>query len=290
MADGIRFGTEPPGRQSTDARAVLKHWTLQEAFPWLAFAAIAMIGLAMQFRGITGAFLGDDFSHLDLISRIDGQSRLWSWTLARFHEPLGNGTFAYRPLAFASFALDWAAYHDDAAGWRITSLILFSVNAILAGAIVARWLKGQSSHAMLGGVVAGSAMFTYPFAGEISYWLAGRFDLLACLFTLLFLRALPLGRRSSPGQHLWRIAFLVCALLSKESAIPLPFDRNTACVRLRGRWLRGWTIRFPSRRETGGGRNVAGLDDLGRVPVMENLAVRFTDEGVSLSVVGDGLR
>ena len=201
---------------------MLRHWTDTKALPWLAFAAIAIIGMAMQFRGVTGAFLGDDFSHLDLISRIDGQSRLWSWTLARFYEPLGNGTFAYRPITFASFALDWIVYRDNAAGWRITSLALYSANAILAGAIVTRWLKGQSSHALLGGVVAGCALFAYPFAGEVSYWLAGRFDLLACLFTLLFLLVLPLGQRSSPGQHLMRIGFLVCALLSKESAIPLP--------------------------------------------------------------------
>jgi hypothetical protein len=181
-----------------------------------------MVGSALHLRGIGGAFLADDFSHLDVISRFSDQSRLWSWTLARFYEPLGNGTFAYRPLAFATYALDWVAYRNDAAGWRLTSFALFSANATAAGLLVARWLKGRSPHAVPAGIVAGCALFTYPFAGEISYWLAGRFDLLACLFTLLFLLALPLYRRSTPGQHLLRIAFLLGALFSKESAIPLP--------------------------------------------------------------------
>jgi uncharacterized membrane protein YozB (DUF420 family) len=191
-------------------------------FPWLALAAIAAIGMALQWTGIAGAFLGDDFSHLDVISRLAGQSGLWSWTLARFYEPLGNGTFAYRPLAFATYVLDWLAHRDNAAGWRITSLVLFSLNALAAGTLAGRWLRGRSPRAVLGGMVGGSMLFAYPFAGEVSYWLAGRFDLLACLFSLLFLLALPLFRRSTPGQHLWRLGFLLCALLSKESAVPLP--------------------------------------------------------------------
>jgi hypothetical protein len=200
----------------------LKPWTSRRLLPWFAFAVVAAVGSALQLRGIGGAFLADDFSHLDIIARVSDQSRLWSWTIARFYEPLGNGTFAYRPLVFASYALDWVAYRNEAAGWRITSLALFSANAIAAGSLVARWLKVRSSHAVPAGIVGGSALFAYPFAGEISYWLAGRFDLLACLFTLLFLLALPLYRRSTPGQHLLRIAFLLGALLSKESAIPLP--------------------------------------------------------------------
>jgi hypothetical protein len=200
----------------------LKPWTSRRLLPWFAFAVVATVGSALQLRGIGGAFLADDFSHLDVISRFADQSRLLSWTVARFYEPLGNGTFAYRPLAFATYALDWAAYRNDAAGWRITSFALFSVNAIAAGFLVARWLKGRSPHAVPAGIIGGCALFSFPFAGEISYWLAGRFDLLACLFTLLFLLALPLYRRSTPGQHLLRIAFLLGALLSKESAIPLP--------------------------------------------------------------------
>jgi hypothetical protein len=203
-------------------RPALKPSAFPGIFPWLALAAIAAIGMALQWTGIAGAFLGDDFSHLDVISRFAGQSGLWSWTLARFHEPLGNGTFAYRPLAFATYALDWLAYRDNAAGWRITSLVLYSLNALAAGTLAGRWLRGRSPHAVLGGMVGGSMLLAYPFAGEVSYWPAGRFDLLACLFTLLFLLALPLFRRSTPRQHLWRLGWLLCALLSKESAAPLP--------------------------------------------------------------------
>jgi hypothetical protein len=195
----------------------------RKALPWLGFAGLALIGLALQLKGIDGAFLSDDFSHLDVIYRFANQGELWSWTVSRFYEPLGNGSFAYRPITFASYVLDWLAHGDSASGWRLTSICIYSINAIVAGAVVSRWLKGRSPHPALGGVVGGVILFAYPFAGEVSFWLAGRFDLLACLFSLLFLLALPLYRRSSPRQHLLRIAFLLAALLSKESALPLPF-------------------------------------------------------------------
>ena len=235
------------GRRALPQESALKHSAHAGIFPWLAFAAVAVIGMALQLTGIAGAFLGDDFSHLDVISRFDGQSKLWSWAVARFYEPLGNGTFAYRPIAFATYVLDWFAYRDHAAGWRLTSLVLYSLNALAAGTLVARWLKGRSPHAVLGGVVGGCMLFAYPFAGEISYWLAGRFDLLACLFTLLFLLALPLNRRSTPAQHLLRLGWLACALMSKESAAPLPLVATLlvfACAAAgaesgRSRFLRG---------------------------------------------------
>ena len=101
--------------------------------------------------------------------------------MERFYQPLGKGTFAYRPIAFATYGLDWLAYRGNAAGWRITSLLLYSINAVVAGTLVSRWLKGRSSQAALAGVVGGCTLFAYPFAGEISFWLAGRFDLLAAL-------------------------------------------------------------------------------------------------------------
>ncbi|HQR10052.1 MAG TPA: hypothetical protein PLW68_01890 [Casimicrobiaceae bacterium] len=191
--------------------------------PWAAFALVAMLGLALQLRGIAGGFLADDFSHLDFIYRVDGPSKMWSWTLARFYEPLGNGAFGYRPLAFLSYTLDWLAHGGDATGWRCTSLALFLLNAVAAGCLVANWLRDRTPNAKLAGAAAGCTMFAYPFAGEISFWLAGRFDLLACLFTLLFLLALPLDKPSTPRQHALRLIFLLGAFMSKESAIPLPF-------------------------------------------------------------------
>lgn len=191
----------------------------------LAFAALAMLAgaaVALQVANLGGGFLSDDLAHVAMIHGEDARSALPAWVLARFVEPLGNGTFAYRPLAFASYALDWWIWRENAAGWRATSVALFVANAVAAGALVWCWLAGHAPHARFAALLGACMLAAYPFVGEISWWLVGRFDLLACLFGLLYLIALPLDRASSPGRHALRLAFLACALWSRESAVPLP--------------------------------------------------------------------
>ncbi len=195
----------------------------RNALPLAALAATALAALALQLYNAAGSFLSDDFGHLGVIARFADRGALGAWTLERFYAPLDSGNFAYRPLAFVTYALDWLAWRDNAPGWRATNLVLYGSNALAAGMLVARWLAGRSTNAALGGVLAGCLLAAYPFAGEISYWLVGRFDLLVCLFTLLYLLALPLVARSSAREHALRIVWLLCALLSKESALPLAF-------------------------------------------------------------------
>jgi len=200
----------------------VKRLAVGSALSFAALAAIMTIALALQVNGIAGPFLSDDMAHMHLIFGFAEQSALGSWTLVRFYEPLGGGNYAYRPLTFASYVLDWLAYGENATGWRVTNLLLCALNAIAAGIVVSRWLDGRAPQAALAGALAGCMLFAYPFAGEISYWLIGRADLLVCLFTLLFFLALPLDRQSTAAQHALRIVWLLGALLSKESAIPLP--------------------------------------------------------------------
>jgi hypothetical protein len=200
----------------------VKRLAIRNALPFAALAAIAVIALALQLTGINGSFLSDDMAHMNLIFSVAERSALPSWTLARFYEPLGSGNYAYRALAFASFVVDWLAYGENATGWRVTNVLLYSLNASAAGMVVWRWLDTRAPHPALAGALAGCMLFAYPFTGEISYWLPGRADLLVCLFTLLYLLALPLDRRSTAVQQLSRFVWLLCALASKESAIPLP--------------------------------------------------------------------
>ncbi|HEX6004757.1 MAG TPA: hypothetical protein VFZ14_12245 [Burkholderiales bacterium] len=188
----------------------------------LAFAAIPLVVLLWHFAGIGGGFLSDDYSHLHVIAQNAERGTLLQWTLARFHQGLDNGNFAYRPLAFASYVLDWLVYRTTAAGWHATNLALYFVNALLAAALARRWLRADGGAARQAAFVAAAAMVAFPFAGEISFWPVGRFDLLAGLFSLLYLHALPPAGRGSLVDHGLRVLFLLCALLSKESAMPLP--------------------------------------------------------------------
>src|SRR4249920_3338160 len=90
----------------------------------LLLAATLAVVLAAHLRGIGGAFLSDDYAHLGWVHDASERGTLWSWTLSRFYLPLGSGNYAYRPLAFATYVLDWSAYGANATGWHVTNLIL----------------------------------------------------------------------------------------------------------------------------------------------------------------------
>jgi hypothetical protein len=194
-----------------------------------ALALLLLVVLALHVVGLGGDFLSDDFSHLSVIAKNDAQGTLGDWLVERFLNGLDNGNFAFRPLAFASYALDWRAYGANATGWHLTNLALYFVNALAAATLVGRWLRDAPGRAP-GALTAAAAMVAFPFAGEISFWPVGRFDLLAALFSVLYLHALPPAARARPINHAWRVVWLWCALLSKESAIPLPLIASLVCL------------------------------------------------------------
>jgi len=188
----------------------------------LLFIAAAACA-AIHLRAIGGDFLSDDFAHASWVADAQSKGELLDWLVSRFYLPLGSGNFAYRPVVFASYALDWVIYGTNAAGWHLTNLVIHLVNGalifVLAFRLAARAGIGDARFT----AVAVAALFlAIPFAGESTFWPVGRFDLLACMFSLGFLLLLL-------DDHLrlrWRrtIGALVClllALLSKESAMPM---------------------------------------------------------------------
>ena len=185
-------------------------------------AALAVVAsAALHLRGFGGAFLSDDFGHLDIIAHADRGHVLAGRLLAHFVEPLGSGNYAYRPLAFLSYAIDWRLFGAWAPGWRATSLALHFASAALVYGLVSRWALG--SLRLHGPAMLAAAMFAaFPFAGEVSFWPAGRADLLAAFFSLLFLATLDGGPRpAGAARQTVRVLMIVAALLSKESALPL---------------------------------------------------------------------
>lgn len=185
--------------------------------------ALFVATLWLLARGVGGAFLSDDFGHLHAIFAAADRGELGAWTLARFFEPLDNGNFAYRPIALASYVADWLLYGANATGWHITNLLLYGADALVAGWLVTGWLRPRAPYPLVGGAVAACALVVFPLAGEIAFWPVGRFDLLAVLFSLLCLATLtPRHTATALSLQVWRVLLLLAALLSKESAMPLP--------------------------------------------------------------------
>lgn len=137
---------------------------------------------------------------------------------------------AYHPLHLASYWLDVPWTDADPLALHATSLVLWvlAANAVLAA------MRGLG----LGPVAAALATLAYalhPVQVEAVTWAAGRKDALAALFGF---GALVFHLRAGVwnDRHAWlaRAAFL-CAVLSKTSALPLPFLFWLGDVLLRGR-------------------------------------------------------
>jgi hypothetical protein len=210
-------GNSAPVRAAADPRF---HAVIVAA---LAVAATCVLHL----RGFGGAFLSDDLTHLYFIAHMDREHLLAKWAIARFVDPLSSGDFpylqfAYRPIAFLSNAIEWRVFGTWAPGWRIANLTLHLVNIVLVYCLASRWILGRVQ--WHGCAMLPAAIFAaFPFAGEAIFWPAGRADVLAAFFSLLFLATFDRGPRpASVYRQVARVMFLLGALLSKESALPLP--------------------------------------------------------------------
>jgi protein O-mannosyl-transferase len=96
----------------------------------LLFIAVAACA-AIHLRAIGGDFLSDDFAHASWVADAQSKGELLEWLVSRLYLPLGSGNFAYRPVVFASYALDWIIYGTNAAGWHLTNLVIHLVNGVL---------------------------------------------------------------------------------------------------------------------------------------------------------------
>ncbi len=186
----------------------------------LAALAVATT-VVLHVRGFAGAFLSDDFGYLHVIAHADREQLLAKWVFTRFVEPLGAGNFAYRPIAAVTWAIDWRVFGAWAAGWRMHSLALHLANAALVYCIASRWIFGRMR--LHGAAMLPAVLFAvFPFAGETTFWPAARADVLAALFSLLFLATLDGGPRvAGVYRQAIRVTLVCAALLSKESALPL---------------------------------------------------------------------
>jgi hypothetical protein len=192
-----------------------------ELVAWIALVACVMAAVAaFHLRGLSGSFLSDDFGALFHLHRESEAGTLGRWLAERFVAPQPGMSAAYRPIGFASFALDWKLYGAGATGWHLTSLFLHLANSLLVGVVLARWLRGANG-ATAAAALAAALFAVFPFVGELTTWVAARFDLLAATFGLLFLATFD-GVPASLPRHALRIGLLYAALLSKESAAPLP--------------------------------------------------------------------
>lgn len=173
--------------------------------------AFSLAGLALLSAAIFGSarhmdFVGDDVLILERIRAYGGLAN----PLAYFH--LGFFSY-YRPVVFLSHAFDWQLWGLNPAGYHLTNVLLHTVNAGLVLLIARRLLSTT------GAFLAAVLFLVHASNHEAVFWISGRFDLMATLWTLAGLLIM-----TSPGPLPCAIGLAAFALglLSKESALAFP--------------------------------------------------------------------
>ncbi len=132
------------------------------------------------------------------------------------------GEANYRPLLMASYALDYAWWNDDAAGYHATNL---AIHLAVVGLVylLARRLWSDSFSAL----VASTVVALHPLNAEAVNYIAARSSSLTALWVLAALAVSDVS--AELGDRLWRRVGLVFALVlgaaalwTKETAVILP--------------------------------------------------------------------
>ncbi|HEU5180161.1 MAG TPA: hypothetical protein VFW45_05180 [Candidatus Polarisedimenticolia bacterium] len=131
---------------------------------------------------------------------------------------LARTPFGYfRPLTALTFRAELQVWGPRPFFFHLTNLLLAAACAALLS-IVLRRLTGDAVVAALG-----AAIFAlHPYHVENVWWVAGRADMLACLFLLAAFLAYERWRTTLRGIPLGTLLLFMGALLSKEAAISFP--------------------------------------------------------------------
>lgn len=125
----------------------------------------------------------------------------------------------YRPLQLVSYIVDYSLWKLNPAGYHLTNLCLHAISSILVYIFIIA-VFGSSGIAFLTALLFASA----PVISSATYFIASRADLLAAFFILLSILAfIKYYRQKKRLPYVASLACFILALLSRESAIVLPF-------------------------------------------------------------------
>jgi uncharacterized membrane protein len=163
----------------------------------------------VYFGALWNGFALDDVSIIALNPRVHDWAGLWR----AFREPYwppAIGAAMYRPLAIASYVLDWQS--GQVAWMHAVNLLWHAAVSVSVAVLVKRW-TGSAEGALLAGLV----FAVHPVHVEAVANIVGRADLMCALFAVLSVHA-----ALSRDRLWWSLTALALGLLSKESAAIVP--------------------------------------------------------------------
>jgi len=189
-------------------KARLKKNETRSAFTYpLSIVAIAIACIAAYATIFNSGFLCDDFA---ILYGIEKGSVL----------DIGSRGLYFRPIAIASFALDWHLFGDNPAWFHSVNIFLHILTSLGVMRIADLLIRRPWA-----GLIAGLAFAIHPVHPEAVTWVAGRFDVL-CGALLAWSFALYINSETGQGTRrstkIWSIILFGIACLVKEQAFVFP--------------------------------------------------------------------
>ncbi len=184
----------------------------------LVFILIAL-GFGVYLNSLNGGFIWDE----EFLIKDNLHIKSWGNIGMIFRENIGAGaqnySNFYRPVQMLTYMADYSAWHLNAFGYHLTSVILH-----ILVALVLYWLIQMLFADRALSLLASALFLVHPIQSETVAYIAARADLLGALFTLLCL-CLYIKQVSARNKiNLLLISFsYILALLSKECSLALPF-------------------------------------------------------------------
>lgn len=191
------------------------------------YLAVAACAVAVYLGALLNGYALDDVSIIATNPLVHRWSALWR-AFGEPYWPPAAGAAMYRPLAIASYALDWQV--GGAALLHAVNLVWHAAVSVAVAALARRW-SGSVGAALLAGVL----FAVHPVHVEAVANIVGRAELMAALFVILAVLA-----ALEHDRLWWSLMAWTLGLLSKETAIVAP-------ALIVAGWIAG-VGRRPSRR------------------------------------------
>ena len=222
-----------------------------------AFLVVLFTTYALYSPGLSGGFIFDDLSNLQILGKLGGVD---NWETFQHYISSGFSGPTGRPISYASFLIDANNWPAHAASFKYTNILIHLVNGCLLFAlfvVVLRFhentlqLNHRAQWAALAAVVV---WLCHPYLVSTTLYVVQRMTQLATLFVLLGLLAWLRGRRLvalRPGAgYIWMTGglgiFGLLAIFSKANGVLLPCLALALEVtvihksRLAGQLNKGW--------------------------------------------------
>jgi tetratricopeptide (TPR) repeat protein len=192
----------------------------------LAAGLIFALSLAAYSNSFTAEFHFDDYHQIVMNQHIRDTANL-----ARFFTDATLGSYdpsltGYRPMTYASFAVNYALTGNDVLGYHALNFLLHFLNAFLIYLIVGSVLREAGKESPGAALLASLLFALHPLGTSAVTYVSGRSALLASLFVLLgfygFLRHRDAGGKCALAWAALAPVFYLLGLLSKEMAVCLP--------------------------------------------------------------------